>query len=168
MTIMSVGGGEGAVTLRYIPVLVWGFAALAAFGVSQIVARIVAGQVPDGPGPLIALAALIGFTLFVLSSGGQLVVASFDRATDTVRVRRYGLTGRRAEERRLSEVVGLDVRILRRAQHRIELRLRSGERLPLTSYYVVTFSTRGLSRLSDLLGLAPTVVVAAGKPGSLQ
>lgn len=158
MTIFSVAGGERAVTVRYVPVVAWAFVGLAAYGAGRIVARLLAGLTPVGPGSLMALAVLLGFTLFVVYTGGQLVVASFDRAADRVLVRRYGLTGRQLEERRLSDVVGLDVRLLRRAQHRLELRLSSGERLPLTSYYIVTLNTRGLMRLAGALGLQPTVI----------
>lgn len=158
MTIFSVAGGERAVTVRYLPVAAWAFVALAAYVAAQIVAAMAAGQTPVDAGSLVALAALVAFTLFIVYAGGQLVVASFDRAADLVRVRRYGLTGRQVEERRLGDVVGLEVRVLRRAQHRIELRLSSGERLPLTSYYVVTFNNRGLDRLSGVLGVQPTVI----------
>ena len=158
MTIFSVAGGERAVTVRYIPVVAWAFVGLSGYGVSQIIGRIAAGLTPLGPGALVALAVLVGFTLFILYAGGQLVLASFDRGADLVRVRRYGLTGRQVEERRLSDVVGLDVRVLRRAQHRIELRLSSGERLPLTSYYIVTFSNGGLARLAGVLGMQPNVI----------
>lgn len=158
MTIFSVVGGEGAVTVRYVPVVAWAFVCLAAYGVGQIIARMAAGLTPVSPGTLMALAVLLGFTLFIIYTGGQLVVASFDRAADLLRIRCYGLTGRRVEERRLTDVVGLDVRVLRRAQHRVELRLASGERLPLTSYYVVTLNSRGLARLSELLGVQPTII----------
>ncbi len=158
MTIFSVAGGERAVTVRYVPVATWSFVALSAYVGAQIVAAMAAGLTPPGPGGPIALIALLAFTLFILYAGGQLVVARFDRAADLVRVRRYGLTGRQVEERRLSDVAALEVRVLRRAQHRIELRLKSGERLPLTSYYVVTFNNRGLDRLGSVLGMQPTVV----------
>lgn len=162
MTIFSVVGGERAVTVRYVPVVAWGFAVLTAYGVAQIIGRMAAGLTPVAPGPLMSLALLIGLAGFILYSGGQLVVADFDRAADAVVVRRYGLAGFSRDERRLSEVRGLDIRILRRAQHRLELRFASGERLPLTSYYTVTFNQRGLRRLSALLGVEPTIVQQAG------
>lgn len=158
MTLFTVAGGERSVTVRYVPLMAWAFVALAAYGAVQIVRGMATGLAPASPGALLALAVLVGFTLFIVHTAGQLVVASFDRAADLVRVRRYGLTGRQLEERRLSEVVGLDVRMLRRAQHRVELRLSSGERLPLTSYYVVTFNSSGLSRLAGALGLQPTMI----------
>lgn len=165
MTIFSVAGGERAMTVRYIPVVVWGFGALAAYGVGDIVARMVDGRLPVSAGTLGALLLLIAFAGFVLYTGGQVVFAEFDRAADRVRVRRYGLSGRSVDERRLSELAGLEVRVLRRAQHRVELRFKSGERLPLTSYYVVTLNTRGLRRLSQMLGMEPTMAEAQRPDG---
>jgi hypothetical protein len=158
MTIFSVAGGERALTVRYVPLVAWSFVALAAFGVIQILVRIASGLTPLNLGSLVALAVLLGFTGFVAYSGGELVLATFDRNADLVRVRSYGLTGLKLEERRLSEVTGLDIRILRRAQHRVELRFKSGERLPLTRYYVVTLNNRGLERLSSLLGVKPKLI----------
>ena len=158
MTMFSATGNEKVFTVRYVPVVAWAFMALTAYGVSQIIGRMLSGLTPVGPGSLIALAALVGMALFVFATGGQLVVASFDRAADQVLVRRYGLRGRAVDDRRLSELVGLDVRILRRAQHRLELRFSSGERLPLTPYYVVSLNNRGLLRLGEALGLQPTIV----------
>jgi hypothetical protein len=156
MTIFSVLGREPVLTVRYVPALAWAFGVLAAYGVGSVIAGMAGGRIPVQAGSLFALLGLIGFTAFVLVSGGQLVLARFDRAADMVQIRRYGLTGFVHEERRLSEIVGLELRLLRRAQHRIELRFRSGERLPLTSYYVISFNNRGLDRLSALLGIAPT------------
>jgi hypothetical protein len=157
MTIFSVAGGEPALTVRYVPVLAWAFGALTAYGVGDVLRGMGASVVPVNAGSIMALLALVGFALFVLATGGQLVVARFDRPADSIVVRRYGLTGRLIEERRFSDVVGLELRVLRRAQHRLELRFRSGERLPLTSYYVVSFNNRGLARLSAMLGIAPTI-----------
>lgn len=157
MTIFSVTGGERALTVRYLPVAVWAFAALAVAGVGALVAAMVAGRQPATAGALGATALLLAFTLFVAFVGGELVVATFDRAGDRVRIRRYGLRGASSTERRLSDLAGLEVRVLRRAQHRIELRFRSGERLPLTPYYVVSLNGRGLRRLSALLGMEPTL-----------
>lgn len=158
MTYFSVGAGERAITVRYMPVFAWLFVLLAAYGISQIIARMTAGLTPVNGGSLMAVGLLLAMALFILYVGGQLVVVTFDRPADLVRMRRYGLTGRQVEERRLSDVVSLDVRILRRAQHRIELRLSSGERLPLTPYYVVTFNNGGVMRLSERLGLPATVI----------
>jgi hypothetical protein len=165
MTIFSVAGGERNMTVRYIPVVVWGFAALAAYGVGDIVARMLDGRLAVSAGSLGALLLLIAFAGFVLYTGGQVVFAEFDRAADMVRVRRYGLGGRSLDERRLSELAGLEVRVLRRAQHRVELRFKSGERLPLTTYYVVTLNTRGLRRLSRMLGIEPTMAEARRPDG---
>lgn len=161
MTIFSVAGREPVLTVRYVPVLAWAFGALAAYGIASVIAGMAMGGVPVRPGSVLALLGLIGFTAFVLISSGQLVVARFDRAGDKVEIRRFGLAGMAREQRRLSEIVGLDLRLLRRAQHRIELRFRSGERLPLTNYYVISFNNRGLQRLSALLGITPTTHVEA-------
>lgn len=158
MTIFHVAGAERSLVVRYIPVLAWSFAILAAFGIGDILSRLFDGRMAAGPGTGLGLALLVGFTGFVLYVGGQFVVASFDRASDTVRIARYGLQGRALFERRLSEVVGLDIRVLRRAQHRVELRLASGERLPLTTYYVVSLTTGGLERLSQYLNLEASII----------
>jgi hypothetical protein len=157
MTIFSVTGGERALTVRYLPVAVWAFAAVALYGLGILVTGLLAGRQPATAGALGATALLLAFTLFVALVGGEAVVATFDRAADRVRIRRYGLRGFGSTERRLSDLAGLEVRVLRRAQHRIELRFHSGERLPLTSYYVVSFNSRGLRRLSALLGMEPTM-----------
>jgi hypothetical protein len=159
MTIFSVTGGERALTVRYVPVVVWAFVGLAAYGVGLLVVGMLAGRQPATPGALGATALLLAFTLFVAFAGGELVVASFDRPADRLRIRRYGLRGLTRTERRLSDLAGLEVRVLRRAQHRVELRFRSGERLPLTPYYVVSLNGRGLRRLSALLGMEPTLAV---------
>jgi hypothetical protein len=164
MTIFSVTGGERALTIRYVPVVVWAFGAVALWGVALILARLLDGRQPLTAGAIGAALVLLGFTLFVGFAGGELVVATFDRAADTLRIRRYGLRGASRAERRLSELAALEVRVLRRAQHRIELRFRSGERIPLTSYYVVSLNSRGLRRLSALLGIEPTLVAAPQQP----
>lgn len=153
MTIFSVAGAERAVTVRYIPVVAWLFGVLAAYGVSDIVARMLDGRLPIAVGSVSSLLLLIAFTGFILYTGGQLVFAEFDHAADLVRVRRYGLDGGSLTERRLSDLAALEVRLLRRAQHRLELRFKSGERLPLTYYYVVTLNSRGVHRLAELLGV---------------
>jgi hypothetical protein len=158
MTYFSVGAGERATTVRYMPVFVWLFVVLVAYGISQLIGRMATGLTPFGPGPLMALGLLLAMALFTLYVGGQLVVVTFDRPADLVCIRRYGVTGRQVEERRLSDVVSLDVRILRRAQHRLELRLRSGERLPLTPYYVVTLNNGAVTHLSERIGLPATVI----------
>lgn len=158
MTIFSVTGGERAVTVRYLPLLTWAFGVVALYGIVDLIARLFDGRIVPSAGSLGALGLLIGFAAFVLYSGGELVIASFDRATDTIQIRQYGVTGFGSIKRRLSELVGIEVRLLRRAQHRIELRFRSGERLPLTRYYIVSWNSGGLRRLSRLMGIEPTVV----------
>lgn len=166
MTIFSVTGGERALTVRYLPVVAWAFGALAAYGIADICARLLDGRIAASAGSLGALLLLIGFAAFVLVSGGQFVRAEFDRARDSLRIRRFGLSGVSRTERRLSELVGIDIRLLRRAQHRIELRFRSGERLPLTSYYIVSWNNSGVRRLASLVGIEPTVVRGEPAPGS--
>lgn len=153
MTIFSVAGAGRAVTVRYVPVVAWGFAALAAYGVFDIVARMADGRLPVAAATVGALLLLIGFAGFVLYTGGELVLVGFDRAANRISVRRFGLAGRSVVERPLSDLAALEVRVLRRAQHRLELRLTSGERLPLTPYYVVTLNGRGVRRLAELLGV---------------
>lgn len=163
MTIFSVKGGERAVTVRYIPIIAWLYAVLAAYGVVDVLGRMNNGRIAVNGGSIVALFLLIVFTGFVLAIGGQLVLASFDRANNRIEVRRYGLNGISRVERPFSELVGLDIRMLRRSQHRIELRFRSGERLPLTSYYVVSFNNSGLRRLSDVAGIEPTMIAPEQK-----
>jgi hypothetical protein len=157
MTIFSVAGAEPVTTVRYVPAVAWIFAALSAYGVGDIVARMLDGRLSVTAGTLGALALLVGFALFALYTGGEIVAASFDRRADRILVRRYGITGATSTERRLSDLAGLEIRVLRRSQHRVELRFASGERLPLTSYYVVTFNTRALRRLGERLGIEPTL-----------
>jgi hypothetical protein len=165
VTIFSVAGGKSAVTVRYIPVVTWAFAAVAAYGVADIVARMADGRIPISPATLGSLLLLVAFAGYVCFIGGQVVFATFDRAADLVLVRRYGINGFSRTERRLSEITGLEVRVLRKAQHRVELRFASGERMPLTSYYVVTFNTRGIRRLSEMLGVEPSLAEEARPQG---
>jgi len=161
MTIVHFTGGERRLMVRYLPVLTWSFAILALFGIGDIAARMLDGRLPVAVGPFTAIAILLAMTGFVLYTGGHLVVATFDREQDAVQIARYGLKGRAVDTRRLSDVVGLDVRLLRRAQHRLELRMRSGERVPLTPYYVVSLGMAGVPRLSGFLGFEPTLVQQA-------
>lgn len=158
MTINLLRGAGDRLTLRYIPLLSWIFVGLACYGIGTIVTDLLAGrQAPQGS-ILLGLSALVVMALFVAISGGQLVICRFDRRADRLQIMRYGLHGRATQTRPISEVVGLDVRVLRRAQHRIELRMRSGERLPLSPYYVVAFSTGNIDRLAALLGVEPVTV----------
>ncbi len=158
MTISLLRGGESRLTLRYIPLLAWSFIGLTLYGAGAILAQVACGARALGGGTLGGLAMLVALALLAALSVGQLVVCRFDRAGDELRIARYGLRGRAVQTRPLSEVVGLDVRVLRRAQHRLELRLRSGERLPLTPYYVLAFGAGGIERLAALLGVEPAVV----------
>lgn len=158
MTVVHLIGGERRLAVRYLPVLAWSFAILAGFGIGDIIARMLDGRLAVGAGPFTSIALLGAMTGFILFTGGHLVVATFDRERDAVQITRYGLAGRTVEVRRLSEVAGLDVRILSRAQHRLALRMRSGERLLLTPYYVVSFGMPGVARLSAFLGIEPTMV----------
>lgn len=158
MTISSVAGSERTLSIRYIPLLTWGFCAAAATGVGAVLVAMVEGRQPIDAGSVGALLLLLGFAVFIFASGGQYVVATFDRDKDALQIARYGIRGRSITSRILSDVVGLDVRVLRRSQHRLELRMRSGERLALTPYYVVAFSSRGIERLAALLGIEPNLV----------
>lgn len=164
MTIQTLHGAADRLTIRYFPVLVWIFVLLIGYGVASIGYELSSGLRPIGLGPLLAIALLVGLAAVAILTGGALVVCTFDRSRDQLLVRRFGLRGQERVERRLSEVVAIEVRVLRRSQHRVELGLRSGERLPLTPYYVVSlFGTGGISRLSALLGIEPTFVQQAPK-----
>ncbi|PDV97566.1 hypothetical protein [Candidatus Chloroploca asiatica] len=158
MTLFLLSGDRYNLNLRYLPLMVWLFVGLVIYGVVDIVTRMVDGRAPADIGGLTALALLISLGLFALHKGGEMVLASFDRGGDLIRIQRYGMTGRVVLERPFSELVAMDVRVLRRSQHRVELRFRSGERLPLTPYYVVTFNSGGLNRLASLLEVEPTLI----------
>jgi len=158
VTIQTTVEAADALTLRYYPILSWSFIAVALYGLTSIVRALADGRQPATGGTYVAMALLAGFTLFVAVAGGAVATARFDRRSDSVRLRRYGLLGVRSEERRLSEVVRLRVQVLRRSQHRVELQLQSGERLPLTTHYVVTFGGGGVGRLAAYLGMEPEIV----------
>ncbi|NTV63452.1 MAG: hypothetical protein HGA65_07935 [Oscillochloris sp.] len=158
MTINLVQGDTERLTLRYIPLLAWAFIGLILYGIGQVVLGHVGGLAGLGSSKLFGLAALLAIAIATMLAAGQLVVCHFDWGDDEVRIVRYGLHGRAAHSRRLSEVVGIDIRVLRRTQHRVELRLRSGERLPLTPYYVLALSTGGVARLGARLGVELTTV----------
>lgn len=164
MTISLIGGTGDRLTLRYIPVLAWAFIGLILYGVGTLAAAVAAGSRAMGDGTALGMAALAGMALLAAATAGQLVICRFDRAADRLEIVRYGLLGRATQARALSEVVGLEVRLLRRAQHRIELRLRSGERLPLTPYYIVDIGGKRVTRLAALLGLEPVLVPREGVP----
>ena len=132
-------------------------------GIGDIVTRLLDGRLTWGIGTLVAIVALAGFALFTLFTGGQFVRVVFDRDADRIDLYQYGLRGVRVARRRISDLSGLDVRILRRAQHRIELRFRSGEQLPITPYYIVSVRHQGLKRISTLLGMKPTIIQAPAR-----
>lgn len=160
MTFHSLSVGDRGLTLRYYPALAWLFIGLVLYGVGTILVAVQAGIQPLTAGTIFAIAALLAMVLFVAATAGQYVVCSFERSSNLMRICHYGLLGRRTIERPLSEVTRLNVRILRRAQHRVELQMRSGEQIPLTPYYVVTFGTSVITRLGRLLGLEPNVIEA--------
>jgi hypothetical protein len=158
MTLNLVRGSADRLTMRYIPLLAWLFIALTIYGLGTMIAAVANGSRVLDAGTAFALMILAALALIAAATAGQLVDCRFDRRADEVRISRYGLRGRIVQTRRLSEVVGLEVRVLRRAQHRVELRLRSGERLPLTPYYVVALSGGSIGRLGALIGVTPVVV----------
>lgn len=160
MTIQSISQSSDSFTVRHFPLLVWLFIGVTCYGIASIVAAMLAGRQPSDAGTFLALAMLGGFTLFVAVTGAQVTTAHFDRRAGTVRIRRYGLLGRAGEERPLADVVGLNVRVLRRSQHRLELRMKSGELLPLTPHYIVTFGSGGIFRLAAFLGVDPEIISA--------
>jgi hypothetical protein len=163
MLTYSVRSSDRLLHIHYAPVLVWSFALMVLVGIGDIVSRLLDGRLTWGIGTLGAIVALVGFALFTLLTGGQFVRVVFDRDADTIRLYQYGVRGLQTTRRRISDLSGLDVRILRRAQHRIELRFRSGERLPITPYYIVSLRHQGLKRISALLRMEPTLIQAPAK-----
>lgn len=160
MTLQLTGGdARQTLTVRYVPLLAWTFIGLLVYGISTIIAAINDGRQPINEGVVSAIMVLIGFAIFVAFTTGQVAITTFDRANDLVRVTQYGLRGRVLKERPLSEVVGVQVRVLRRAQHRLELLMRSGEQIPLSPYYVVTFSNQAMHKISALLDVEAQVVM---------
>lgn len=158
MTLQITGGdARQTLTVRYFPLLAWSFVALAGYGISTIFVAINDGRQPVTEGVIAAVALLVIFTMFVAATAGQFAMITFDRANDMVRIAQYGIRGRVIIERPLSEVVGVYATVLRRAQHRLELQLRSGERVPLTPYYVVTFSNRAMHKIGALIGVEPQI-----------
>lgn len=157
MTIHSVHSEGGRLTLRYFPLLAWAFIGVTSYGVGTIVTATIQGVQTFDSKALIALAALVTMVLFVAVTSGQFVICTFDREQNHVEVVRYGLHGRAVYVRMLNDIVGIEVRALRRAQHRIELQLRSGERLALTPYYVMALKTNDVQQVGRLLGIEPVV-----------
>lgn len=159
MTIQTVHQASERLTIRYFPALVWIFVLLIVYGVGAIIGEIVGGVRQATPGPLLSIALLAILAAVAAFSSGALVICTFDRGRDMAQIRRFGLRGAERIDRKLSEVTAVEVEVLRRSQHRIILRLRSGERLPLTPYYLVSpFGARAINRLSVLLGLEPKIV----------
>jgi hypothetical protein len=159
MTLQLTGGdARQTLTVQYFPLLAWSFVGLAGYGISTIFIAINAGRQPVNEGVIAAVALLVIFTMFVAATAGQFVITTFDRGRDLVRIARYSVRGRTIIERPLSEVVGVQVRVLRRAQHRLELQFRSGEKVPLSPYYVVTFSNSAMHKISKLIGVEPEII----------
>lgn len=158
MTLQLTGGdARQTLTVRYFPLLAWSFVGVATYGITTIFIAINEGRQPVTEGVIAAVALLVIFTMFVAATAGQFIATTFDRAADKVRIARYSIRGRLIIERPLSEVVGFQVTVLRRAQHRLELQMRSGERLPLTPFYVVTFNNSAMHKISALLGVEPKI-----------
>ncbi|NJN17959.1 MAG: hypothetical protein HC822_17640 [Oscillochloris sp.] len=160
MTIQSLSQRSDRLTLGYWPVLAWIFIALTAYGIGEILLAVNNGQHVFDSGTATALALLGGLAVFVAFVGGDVVIADFDRPGNRIRVRSFGLRGIRRAERPLNEVTGLTIQVLRRNQHRVLLHMQSGERLSLTSYYVVALGIGKISRLSDFLGVEPQIAQA--------
>ncbi|WP_448338357.1 hypothetical protein [Chloroflexus aurantiacus] len=150
-------------TIHFIPWLTWSFVGLVAYGVGTIAQSIVTGNQPLTGGTAIAVALLVGMAFFALITGGQLGICQIDYRRNLVTVTSYGLLGRRHQERQLADVKGLEVRILRRAQYRLLLALRSGERLPLAPFYLISFSDQGIRRIAEALNVEPELIPE--KPG---
>ena len=160
MSFQSLSTSADRLVVRYLPLLAWLFLLLTGYGVGTILAAVIAGRRAVDGGLLMSLVLLGGLMLFVLINGGDVVSATFDRSADRLRISRFGLRGLRVIERPLHEVVGLHVEVLRRSQHRVVLQLRSGERLPLTHAFVVTFSASGFAKIADFLGIEPALSTA--------
>jgi hypothetical protein len=158
MTIQTVHQSSERLTIRYFPALVWIFVLLIIYGVGTIIGEIAGGARQATAGPLLSIAILAILAAITAFSGGAFVICTFDRGRDLVAIRRFGLRGAEHIERKLSDVTAIEVEVLRRSQHRIILQLRSGERLPLTPYYLVSpFGAYGINRLSLLLNLEPKI-----------
>lgn len=159
MTIQTVHQASERLTIRYFPALVWVFVLLIVYGVVTIIGEILGGARQATLGPLLSIAMLATLAAIAAFSGGAFVACTFDRDRDLAQIRRFGLRGAERIERKLSEVTAIEVEVLRRSQHRIILQLRSGERLPLTPYYLVSpFGAHGIDRLSRLLNMEPKMI----------
>ncbi|MFN3372292.1 MAG: hypothetical protein ACK44M_01850 [Chloroflexus sp.] len=145
-------------TVRFIPWLTWSFAAVVMYGVGTIAQPFLTGVQSMTTGEVVAIALLAGLMLFTLITGGQLGICRIDYRSGKITVTSYGLLGRAHQERPLADVKGLEVRVLRRAQYRLLVALRSGERLPLAPFYLVSFNDRGIRRIAEALGVEPEMI----------
>jgi hypothetical protein len=158
MAFQSTHRSAQALQMRFMPLLAWAFLGFASYGIGTIIYDVATGRTVLDNGIVFALLALGTMVVFIAWSGSQFVIANFDAQHDRFRITRYDLRGRSIREHPLSEIVGIEIRFLRRALHRIEIQLRSGERVALTEYYVVGLSDKGVKRLSLLLGLEPKYI----------
>ncbi|MEF3273127.1 MAG: hypothetical protein K6356_01810 [Chloroflexus sp.] len=158
MTWQVAHNGPDHFTVRFIPWLTWSFAALVIYGVSTIAQPVITGVQSITTGMIVSVALLVGMMIFTLITGGQFSICRIDRRRGIITVTSYGLLGRAHQERPLSDVKGLEVRILRRAQYRLLLALRSGERLPLAPFYLISINDRGIRRIADALGVEPEIL----------
>jgi hypothetical protein len=139
--------------LRFIPVLTWAFSGLAIFNIINLIDKVVGGQQPFTTGLVVAIALIVGFTLVLNLLAGELAVATFDRERRTITLRRYGLRGRYSAERSLSDLESLNVKVLRGPYCQLTLGFRSGERLPLTTSYVLMLRLKAVTELTKALGV---------------
>ncbi|WP_298818223.1 hypothetical protein [Chloroflexus sp.] len=158
MTWQLAQGGPDHLTVRFIPWLTWSFAAFVLYGVSTIVQPFVTGGQTITAGAMVSIALLVGMMLFTLFTGGQFGICRIDHRRGIITITSYGLLGRARQERLLADVKGLEVRILRRAQYRLILALRSGERLPLVPFYLISLNDRGIRRIATALGVEPDII----------
>lgn len=158
MTFQLSQSNPDRLTVHFIPWLTWSFAGLVVYGISTIVQPIIAGTQPLTGGVALAIVLLIGMLIFTLITGGQLGICQIDHRRRVITVTAYGILGRTHQERQLSDVKGLEVRILRRAQYRLLLALRSGERLPLAPFYLISFNDHGIRRIAAALNVEPQLI----------
>jgi|YNPMSStandDraft_2_1061718.scaffolds.fasta_scaffold06553_2 hypothetical protein len=158
MTLQFIQSYPDRVTIHFIPWLTWSFAGLVGYGLFTILQPVIAGTQSLTGGIALSVALLVGMVLFTLIIGGQLGICQIDHQRNVITVTAYGLQGRTRHERSLSDVKGLEVRILRRSQYRLLLALRSGERLPLAPFYLVSFSDRGIRRIAAALHVEPQMI----------
>ncbi len=165
MTLQLAQGGPDRLTVRFIPWLNWSFALLVLYGISTVALAVFNGTQSFSSGEAIGLVMLFGLVIFTLITGGRLGICRIDRRRGLISITSYGLLGRAHQERRLDDVKGLEVRILRRAQYRLLLALRSGEKLPLAPFYLISVNDRGIRRIASALNVEPEFVQDREKPG---